>query len=160
MTWLTVGGTGSTDQYSLVAQQNLKAIGINVKIEEVEASVYGSRIAAGDYDLFVTGLFDYTDYPDVPAGLALLSTSGLHVYFGAYKSKALDAAVTRALAAKNGAVQKAAVHRLNVLFGKLLPIIPLVQFTYVSGSRVPKSVFRVNPTSLYQVVAQGGQFVP
>jgi peptide/nickel transport system substrate-binding protein len=159
LTFTLLSGIEWVLQVATVAQQNLKAIGIDAKIEQLDSSVAYSRLFAGDFEITVSGIFDYTDFPDVTAGLALLSDSPLKALYSGYQSAAMDGAVKLALS-RSGKAQRAAIARVNALFGQDLPLIPVLQFAYVSGSRVSPSVFRQAPTSLYQAGAQGGRFVP
>jgi ABC-type oligopeptide transport system substrate-binding subunit len=95
-------------------------------------------------------IFDYSDAPDVPLSLGLLSDGGLNGMLSGYSSKQMDQLVTEALAA-SGAERKAKIHAINELFAEDLPVLPLTSYAYVNGSRVDPAVMEQTQTSLYRI---------
>ncbi len=62
-------GLDYADRAGVVVQQNLKAIGINASIQQVDPSVAGEAEGNGTFELEVNSLYDYVDIPGRDAHL-------------------------------------------------------------------------------------------
>lgn len=133
---------------AVVIQQNLKAIGINVNITKAENATVDQDKANGNYDLSIGDMYDYLDYPD--GYLKYTFTPKYSVLYTGYSNPEMDKLVNEVLTT-TGPGKEAAVEQAKALFDKDLPFAPIVDFTVVSGSRVPADVFNVAPTTNYHV---------
>ena len=148
-------GLDYADRAGVVVQQDLKAIGINASIEQVDPSVAGKAEGDGTFDLEVNGLNDYVDIPDGMLTYGLISTGGIDALFSGYKSKAMDAASLRAISSQ-GAARTAAIKQVEKIFAKDMPFVPLIDLSLITGTRLASNVVYVGTTSFYEVQRQGG----
>ncbi len=147
-------GLDYADRAGVVVQQDLKAIGIDASIEQVDPSVAGKAEGDGTFDLEVNGLNDYVDIPDGMLTYGVISTGGINALFSGYKSKAMDTAALKAISSQGGA-RKAALVQVEKIYAKDMPFVPLVNLALITGTRLASDVVYVGTTSFYEVQRQG-----
>jgi len=133
-----------------VTQQDLKAIGITTTITTVDASTESSRLAAYNYGIDPGFLFDVSDIPLGVLGFGLDPRGGANALQSGYANPEMHKLIV-AVDVSTGAQRAAAVRRVNALFERDLPYVPLVNLVIASASRVPNSVFSIEPTMYYHV---------
>jgi peptide/nickel transport system substrate-binding protein len=136
---------------AVIIQQNLKLIGIDVQIENVDNSVASQREASGDFDMEGEWLGLPLDIPDTYMNYAVLSNGGINALFSGYHSAAMDAAVNKAKAS-SGAARAAAIAEVNRLFARDLPYVPLNDAATVLGWNASvKPYMKYGPNGLFDV---------
>jgi ABC-type transport system substrate-binding protein len=136
---------------AVIVQQNLKQIGINLQIENVDNSVASKRESSGDFDIEGEWLGLPLDIPDTWMNYAVLSTGGIEALFSGYKSAEMDAAVKKA-ESSTGAARAAAVAKVNQIFARDLPYVPLNDAATVLGwSTSVKPYVSFGPNGLFDV---------
>jgi ABC-type transport system substrate-binding protein len=147
------GLTAYIDIASII-QQQLKAIGIDVQLDQVDPSVAASREMDGSYQTEVNGLISRADFPDGFLTLGLLSTGAIHALYSGYSSAATDAAIGDAIANPD-AKRVAAMKQVNAQFAKDLPYIPLLNQVSFAGTSLPPGALVYQPSGLFYVKTVG-----
>lgn len=132
-----------------VVQQDLQAVGITVRLEQVDPAVDGQDLNTGNFQLELNTLAGPADIPDTMLQLGLMSNGGIDALFSGYKNPAMDAASNAAIAS-GGAARLTATQTINKLFDQDMPYIPLVDEVLFSVTRVPPSVFGLAPNLYYE----------
>lgn len=124
---------------SIVVQANLKAIGIDVTIQNVDtATAQADALIKGNFDLAIRGSVDVADYPD--GFLPYTLGPAIKAYRTGYSSEKMDQLIQEVINTA-GPERAAATQRLNALFEEDLPMAPLVDVPTFSASRVPADRF-------------------
>lgn len=150
---ITILQSGSFEDYNqiaIVVQQNLKQIGIDIVIEQVDPAANGTRLFEGNFELEVGNLYDYVDIPDIMLQYGLVSDGGIAALFSGYASPEMDKAA-KAAVVSDGSARVKAIGDVNRIFARDMPYIPVVDHLIISASRVPATVFGLSPTTLYDV---------
>lgn len=143
-------GLESYQKIAQVVQQNLSAVGITLRIEQVDDGVAGQRESDGNFQLEVNNLYDYTDIPDTVLQYGLVSDGGINALFSGYKSAAMDQAARTAITS-TGASNAAAIKQVNSIFAQDLPYLPLVDAVFIVATRVDPRVFKLASSNFYEV---------
>lgn len=133
---------------AVVAQQNLREIGIQVNIERSEAAVVIQQANEGNYDFRSTYFYDSLDNPGPYLSYLLGPTiKALRTgYSNPEMNQLIDTVQT-----SSGSEAASAMDQINELFEKDLPMIPITDYMVVSASRVPEERLSLSPTLFYNV---------
>lgn len=148
-------GLDYADRAGVVVQQNLKAIGINASIQQVDPSVAGEAEGNGTFELEVNSLYDYVDIPDGMLTYGLISDGGINALFSGYDSPQMDAAANRAIASA-GAARTDALSQVSQIFAKDMPYVPLVGLSQINGTGLSQDWVYLGASSFYDVQPAGG----
>jgi peptide/nickel transport system substrate-binding protein len=138
-----------------VLQQQLKEIGINATLNQIDPSIAATNESNGSYQTEVNGLLSRADFPDGFLDLGLLSTGGIHALYSGYASPTMDSAIGDAIA-NSGDKRKAAMSQVNVLFAKDLPHVPLLNQVGFAGTSLPSGALTHGPGGLFYVSTGAG----
>lgn len=131
---------------AIVAQQNLKAVGIQVNIEKSEGATILTYAKDGNFDLAFFGTYDNT--PDSYLGF-LLDPSDQALYSG-YSSPEMDR-LLKEVTITSDAERDAAIRGINALIAKDMPFTPIAENSFTSVSRVTSERFTVDPGFFFHV---------
>lgn len=132
-----------------VVQQDLKVVGINLQLEQLDPAVDGQDLNNGNFQLELNTCAGPADIPDTMLQLGLLSNGGIDALFSGYKNPAMDAAANAAIAS-SGAARLTATRTINKLFAQDMPYIPLEDEVLFSVTRIPPTVFGLAPNLYYE----------
>jgi peptide/nickel transport system substrate-binding protein len=144
---VAISGSQTGIDTATVVQQNLKAIGIDVRVQLAPAAVVSDDLNKGNFDLSPTGLY-FTD--DVPDDTLYWSIGSFLAGFSGYSNPEVKKLIQTAKTTKGSALA-AAVGKANAIFERDLPFTPLVGFPAVAASRVPAKLFGTDQTLFYYV---------
>jgi peptide/nickel transport system substrate-binding protein len=138
-----------------VVAQNLKDIGIDAEMEKVDDVTFNARLAAGDFQIAVSLLYDYNDVPDGLLTYALIVDGGLRANFTGFRAPAdLDLAVKHAIT-EEGPAREAALADINRLFLTYQPFVTLSDYAIGSVSRYAPGVVRANTAGCIDIARRG-----
>jgi len=144
---IAISGSQTGIDTATVVQQNLKAIGINVRIQMAPAAAIATDLNKGNFDLSPTGLV----FTDDVADATLYSSIGSYLaVFSGYSNPEVKQLIQTTRTAQGSALA-VAVGKANAIFERDLPFTPLVGFPVVAASRVPAKLFRTDPNLFYHV---------
>lgn len=144
------------DQMSVVVQQNLADVGIRVPLQTADQSVTSQNEQDGNFDMEVSGLYDVVNVPDaIMLTYGLQSDGGIEALFSGYDSKEMDAAIQE-VRVSDGAARDEALAKVNEIFARDMPYVPLLNYAPVIGSSVDPKVVTMGPSGLYDVAREGG----
>lgn len=146
-------GREAYQQPGVVLKEDLKKIGIDLRIEQVDNSVAGKREYDGNYDLEVGGLYDYADVPDGFLVYGALSDGGIFALYSGYKNAEMDAAAKKAIVS-DGPERDAALARVHEIFKRDMPYVPLVNYPLVIGTRLQSNAVTLAPSSFFEVARE------
>lgn len=126
-----------SSQLALVVQNQLKAIGIDVQLERLDAATLVQRLRAGDYDMVPGAMAAPANIPDPLLANALLGTGALKAEFTGYNSPEMDALIARVNQSAD-AERAAAAAELEALFAKDAPYATLAPWVRIGASRLPE----------------------
>jgi ABC-type transport system substrate-binding protein len=135
-------------QIALITQQNLKAIGITVKITEADLGTVDERSLAGDFDFRPIFNFDNGDILD--GYLYWLIGPAIEASYTGYQSPKMNRLINKA-SSSVGPARSSAVAQMNALFEKDVPFAPIAGVVVLSSSRVPSALFDLDPNLFYHV---------
>jgi ABC-type transport system substrate-binding protein len=135
-------------QIALITQQNLKAIGITVKITEADLGTVDERSLAGDFDFRPIFNFDNGDILD--GYLYWLIGPAIEASYTGYQSLKMNRLINKA-SSSVGPARSSAVAQMNALFEKDVPFAPIAGVVVLSSSRVPSALFDLDPNLFYHV---------
>ncbi|MCC6830895.1 MAG: ABC transporter substrate-binding protein [Thermoleophilia bacterium] len=136
-----------------IVQANLKDIGIDVQLNNVDAATYYTALGGDGLQLGLAPLFDFADIPDGITTYGLLEGSATN--FSRFGLPGVDRVVARANEA-TGDARPAALAAVSDLLTEHMPWTPLTDRGQVSAARLPASVVAVLPSSLVGVVREDG----
>jgi len=144
---IAISGSQTAIDTTTVVQQNLKAIGIEVRVQLTPAAAIADDLNKGNYDLSPTGLY-FTD--DVADDTMYWSIGSFLADYSGYSNPEVVQLIQAAKTAKDAALAET-VGKANAIFQRDLPFTPLVGFPNIGASRVPAKVFGTDPTLFYHV---------
>lgn len=134
-----------------IVAQNLKQIGINVKLEKVDDATFNERLGKIDFQIAESFLYDYNDVPDGMLTYAMTADGGLSANFTGFKpGKDIQQAVNQAIT-KDGPPRTQALADINKLFQQYQPFITLSDYSVGSLSRYAASVVKTNEAGFIDV---------
>lgn len=146
-------GREAYQQPGVVLKEDLKQIGINLQIEQVDNSVAGKREYDGNYQLEVGGLYDYADVPDGFLVYGAESDGGIFALYSGYKNAQMDAAAKKAIVS-DGPQRDAALAQVHQLFKRDMPYVPLVNYPLVVGTRLSSNAVTLAASSFFEVARE------
>lgn len=119
---------------SLILKENLSEIGIDVTVRPVDNAVASERSLGGEFEMEVEWLG--LPIPDTSTFLqyAVISDGGIEALFSGYKSREMDAAAAD-VATTTGAEREEALAKVNEIFARDLPYVPINAWANVLGWR-------------------------
>jgi peptide/nickel transport system substrate-binding protein len=120
-------------QIAAVVQQNLKAIGINLKVQSVEINTFYNKIGAGEHQIAISGQYDYLPIPTGFLSYELQYDSGAS-NFSFYKSAEMDRLV-EAVFKDTGAPRADAESSIEDLYAEDVPMITLANYPIMTAVR-------------------------
>lgn len=133
---------------AVVVQQNLKAIGIAVLINQAQTSAVQQQASEGNFDLLVGNDYDIADYPT--GILSDLFGPAMNGFYTGYSNPEM-ARLLEQVRATSGSAQREWVNQVDAQFEKDLPMVPIADSFIVSASRVSSDKFDIDPTFSYHV---------
>jgi ABC-type transport system substrate-binding protein len=138
-----------------IVAQNLKDIGIDIKLQKVDDATFNERLGGIDFQIAESFLYDYNDVPDGMLTYAMTADGGLSANFTGFKpGKDIQAAVHAAIT-EDGEARKRAISDINTLFLKYEPFITLSDYAVGSISRYAPSVVKTNEAGFIDVARKG-----
>ena len=132
---LTVGpGSTTTADMATIIANNAAQIGITVEVTTPDEAAGADALGQGRYQLALIDLYDYVDRPDVLLSFGLQSDGGINALFSKYSSAEMDALI-QDLVSVGGDERTAGQKKVNDLFARDMPYIPLVDRVFVNGIR-------------------------
>lgn len=144
---VAISGSQTGIDTATVVQQNLKAIGIDVHIQLSPAAEIADDLNKGNFDLSPTGLY-FTD--DIADDTLYWSIGSFLADYSGYANPQVTQLIQAAKTA-TGSALTATVADANAIFERDLPFTPLVGYPVVAASRVPATLFGIDPTLFYHV---------
>ena len=142
-------------QVALIIQSNLKEIGINTKIVDLDSGVWFNNLLHGTYQLSVSNLYDYANVPDGMIAYGVLPAGGLNANYSGWNSAKAVQLGEEAIVS-GGAQRAAALSGINQAFLQDQPFATLMTYGVVFASRVSPDVLSLSPAEFVQVQSQGG----
>ncbi|BCW35986.1 hypothetical protein StoSoilA2_20420 [Arthrobacter sp. StoSoilA2] len=133
---------------AVVVQQNLKAVGIEVSIENVEPAVLSKNADEGNYDLLATGNFEQGDYPAISLQFTLGPT--IQALRTGYNNPEMTQLLEK-LKTASGSEADSTLDQVKTLFEEDLPLAPIADYMVNSASRIPSERFGLDSTLFYHV---------
>lgn len=125
-----------SSQLALIVQNQLKNVGIDVKLERVDASTLIQRLRAGDYDMAPGAMASSANIPDHLLGNALLGTGPLKADFTGYNSTMMDALISK-VNSSSGEARAAAATEVGDLYNKDRPYVTIAPWVRGAATRLP-----------------------
>jgi peptide/nickel transport system substrate-binding protein len=140
------------DQTALMIQSDLKKIGINVKILNLDVNSWAAE-SVRDFQLALSGQADFADIPDT------IGVTGLDINGGtdaAYSGLTMPGAraLTSRLTASTGTERKQLLNDTNAFFLRYQPYYPLVDSGVIYSTRVPLNVMWADRSSFIEVATE------
>lgn len=132
----------------IVVQQNLKAIGIEVVINQAQSAAVQQQSSEGNFDILVGNAYDVADYPI--GILNVMLGPPLNAFYTGYSSPEMGGFLGQ-ISVTTGSEQRQWINRAIAQFEKDQPIVPIADSFIMSGSRVPSGKFDIDPTFFYHV---------
>lgn len=133
-------------QLSLMVQQQLKAVGIDVTLEQVDGATLVDRLFAADYDIVPGAMSSSSNTPDQLQANALRGTGPLKAEFTGYNSEAMNALLTQ-VSSTQGADRVEAEAAVEAQFAEDQPFVTLAPWVRGSVSTLPDGVFSLVQSS-------------
>jgi ABC-type transport system substrate-binding protein len=134
-----------------IVAQNLKAIGINVQLEQTDDATFNQDLGNLKYQLGTSFLYDYNNVPDGMLTYAMTSNGGLNANFSGFKPPpdvqgAVNTAITR-----GGSARADALSNINSLFMKYQPFVTLSTYALGNVARYAPRIVSVGPAGFVDV---------
>jgi ABC-type transport system substrate-binding protein len=138
---------------AIVVQHDLKQIGINLEIQNLDNATVSQKESSGNFDTEIEWLGLPLDIPDTWLNYAMLSTGGVHCLFSGYDSPVSDALVNK-IKESSGSKRAGYVAAINRLFGKDLPYVPLVDAATILGWNTAVMPYvKAGPTGFFDIAS-------
>jgi len=140
-----------SEPIATIVSQNLRSVGITVRMERVDEATFLERLSAREFDMALAFIYDYDDVPDGLLTYALTADGGLRANHTSFQSPSdLRMAMTRALT-EEGNARSDALAEINRLFLKYQPFVTLSDYAVGSVSRYAPSVVGINTGGFVEV---------
>jgi peptide/nickel transport system substrate-binding protein len=143
------------DQKSaLILKQDLQQIGIDVAIEQVDNGVASKRESDGSFDMEIEWLGLPLPVPDTYLTYAVVSDGGIQALFSGYHSAQMDAAAKQVMRT-SGAARAAALTKVNAIFARDLPYVPLYDYAQVLAWHTDVQPYlKYTPSGYFEVASR------
>lgn len=138
------------EQQAVVIQENLKKIGIDVRLNKLDGTSYFDAYGKNDFGAMLLSVFDYGA---VPNSILTFAVSPGSTGYAAFPG--LEAAITSTIQ-ETGTAQTDALAEVNTSILKNLPWAPLTGTAVVSASSVSPEALSVAPSGFITVARKNG----
>jgi peptide/nickel transport system substrate-binding protein len=137
-----------SSQLALIVQHQLQPLGIEVRLERVDASSLIQRLRAGNFDMAPGAMSATIATPDQLATNALLGSGPLKAEFTSYHSADADRLIA-VMRETTGAEQARAASALGALVERDVPFLILAPWIRESASRIPPDTLGLMGPAIY-----------
>jgi ABC-type transport system substrate-binding protein len=137
-------------QMSVLLQNQLKAIGINLRLTQVDFATYVSEISTEHYVMSGGGLYDFANVPDGLSYYGLTPEGGLNSLFSGYSSPEMDRLIATA-DQTTGQERADALNAISQLFVKDQPYVTLGDWMTVAASRLSPDLIYMAPAGYIEI---------
>jgi peptide/nickel transport system substrate-binding protein len=122
-------------QLALLVQQELGAIGIEVKLEEIEAATVAEKWLEGEFELTFpfTGTSSDVPVPDEYASFYALPAAELDAFKSFWTNKEAEGLVEKFISNTNEGARKGEWKKIQELFNEEMPSLNIMDFPLVNG---------------------------
>jgi peptide/nickel transport system substrate-binding protein len=122
-------------QMALLVQQELGVIGIEVKLEEIEAATVAEKWLEGEFELTFpfTGTSSDVPVPDEYASFYALPEAELDGFKSFWTNKEAEGLVQKFISSTNEGARKAEWKKIQELFNEEMPSLNIMDFPLVNG---------------------------
>ncbi|MBS1878145.1 MAG: ABC transporter substrate-binding protein [Actinobacteria bacterium] len=131
------------EQEAPIIKSNLEEIGIKVSLNNVDPATFFESAFTLNFDLMLTGLYDFADIPDSICSLGMLPI--LQTNFTGFELPGIEKACTEAMS-QTGAARIAAMREVSEILMKYVPWTPLTGMAHVDATSVPETLIKVQNT--------------
>lgn len=144
-------GDGLQRAVATIVQDQLKQIGVELTIVEVDRAAFFETAVSGDYDLALAGISSDIIDPDQLAGVVLAPSGGVNALFTNYKNPQLDALVRQAASTLDDGERAELYQQLQQIYSDDGVIVPLYYPYSRTALRSYVKGFKVLPTGNYRL---------
>ena len=123
-------------EMATVAKANLAQIGINLSLQNMDATALYSKVATRKFDMYISLQQDYSPIPDGLLSYSLQANGGSSANYSFYDAPQMQTLIQQANQ-NTGAKRAAAIAGINSLFVKDAPYANLTPWTYFFITRLP-----------------------
>ena len=146
------GGVQKWQTFAQIIQQQLKAIGITVKLRPLDHASFESAFQKFDYDMFIDYAINDISDPDEMASFELdYKEGGSSSYWSSYNNPAVTAIVRQAQSEFNPTKRAALYAKIQALVAGDVPFVPLDYPPYIYATSKKLNGFAVNPGGAYRL---------
>ncbi|BDY28800.1 ABC transporter substrate-binding protein [Mycolicibacterium mageritense] len=145
-------GFAPYDAIATVVQQNLAEVGIKVSTQLVDQATADTNEQNGNFQMEVGNLFDLVNAPElVMLPIGLTREGGINSLYSSYASPEMNTLVGQLSAAADPAARAEVLAKVNELFARDLPFVPLVDQANIWASSLSPRIVAFTPAGVYQV---------
>jgi peptide/nickel transport system substrate-binding protein len=146
------GGVQKWQTFAQIIQQQLKAIGITVKLRPLDHASFESAFQKFDYDMFIDYAINDISDPDEMASFELdYKEGGSSSYWSSYNSPSVTALVRKAQSEFNPTKRAALYAQIQAGVAGDVPFVPLDYPPYIYAANKKVNGFAVNPGGAYRL---------
>jgi peptide/nickel transport system substrate-binding protein len=146
------GGVQKWQTFAQIIQQQLKAIGITVKLRPLDHASFESAFQKFDYDMFIDYAINDISDPDEMASFELdYKEGGSSSYWSSYNNAAVTALVRQAQGEFNPGKRASLYAKIQALVAADAPFVPLDYPPYIYATNKKLNGFQVNPGGAYRL---------
>jgi peptide/nickel transport system substrate-binding protein len=135
---------------ALIVQSNLKSIGIDVKLQNLDPSTYFNIFATYKYQMVLYPLYDFQNVPDGYMGFSLIYDGGQQAAYTGLSIKPIES-LTHQIDVTSGSEREKALLQLNKLFVQYTPFTALTDEALIWATRLPTSQIHVSSSAFLDV---------
>jgi peptide/nickel transport system substrate-binding protein len=146
------GGVQKWQTFAQIIQQQLKAIGINVKLRPLDHASFESAFQKFDYDMFIDYAINDISDPDEMASFELdYHNGGSNSYWSSYNSPPVTSLVHEAQSEFDSAKRAQLYAKIQAAVAQDAPFVPLDYPPYIYATSTKLNSFSVNPGGAYRL---------
>lgn len=146
------GGVEKWRTFAQIIQNELKAIGIKVKIQALDHAAFEQAFQKYDYKMFIDYAINDISDPDEMASFELdYKNGGSHSYWSSYNSAAVTSVVRQAQSEFNSTKRAQLYARIQQGVAADAPFVPLDYPPYINAYSTKVNGFAVNPGGAYRL---------
>ena len=146
------GGVQKWQTFAQIIQQQLKAIGITVKLRPLDHASFESAFQKFDYDMFIDYAINDISDPDEMASFELdYHNGGSNSYWSSYNSPPVTSLVHAAQSEFNPAKRAKLYAKIQAAVAQDAPFVPLDYPPYIYATSTKLNGFAVNPGGAYRL---------
>ncbi len=135
---------------ALIVQSNLKSIGIDVKLQNLDPSTYFNIFATYKYQMVLYPLYDFQNVPDGYMGFSLIYAGGQQAAYTGLSIKPIEAQAHQ-IEVTSGSARAKGLMQLNKLFVQYSPFTTLTDEALIWATRLPTSEIHVSGSAFLDV---------